>query len=117
MNIRDITEGPKWDAFKSGAAPGMKSAIGNLKTVANPNNVGDKPVSGGPSVGQAAGDAFNKNKPGGGGGDTKPSTAPNNNLEYLKQQSAVLKDKRLTPEEKLQQLDRLIQQQIQQSGG
>ena len=116
MNIRDITEGPKWDAFKSGAAPGMKSAIGNLKTVANPNNVGDKPVSGGPSVGQAAGDAFNKNKPGG-GGDTKPSTAPNNNLEYLKQQSAVLKDKRLTPEEKLQQLDRLIQQQIQQSGG
>jgi hypothetical protein len=121
MNIRDITEGPGWDAvksgFKSGAGPGMKAAIGNLKTVANPNNLGDKPVSGADG---AIGAAWNKHKPGGddsGGGDDKtPSKEPNQNLEYLKQQSAIMKDKKLTPEQKLEKLDQLLQQQIQQGG-
>ena len=120
MNIRDITEGPGWDAFKSSAGPGLSNSFSNLTKMANPTDAGHgKPSSGGPTVAGAAVGAFKKNKPGGddsGGDDKTPSKEPNQNLEYLKLQSAIMKDKKLTPEQKLQKLDQLLQQQIKQGG-
>lgn len=124
MNIRDITEGPNnpWEltkalgrGAKAGAGPGFSNAGSNLKKVFDPSGTAPTPGSGGPTMYGAGKDAWDSEKPG--GGDKTPSKKePNQNLEYLKLQSAIMKDKKLTPEQKLEKLDQLLQQQIQQGG-
>lgn len=127
MNIRDITEGPNnaWQLTKAlgkgaiaGAGPGVSNAGSNLKKVFDPSGTAPTPGSGGPTMYGAAKDAWDSEKPG--GSDKTPSKKdkkePNQNLEYLKLQSAIMKDKKLTPEQKLEKLDQLLQQQIQQGG-
>ena len=116
MNIRDITEGPGWNAFKKGAGQGFDKVSKGLGNTSGKNMA----VPSAPSV-NPVGTAIDGYK-----GKTsktdKDDKEPNQNLDkeghlaYLKLQSGIMQDKKLTPEQKLQKLDQLLQQQIQQGG-
>tara|TARA_B110000285_G_C14908394_1_gene506682 strand:+ start:138 stop:473 length:336 start_codon:yes stop_codon:yes gene_type:complete len=110
MNIRDITEGPGWNAFKQGVGGGADNLMkGVAKSSGKDMSV--MPSQATPSiVGTTVAGWKGKT-----GKDDKDKE-PDQNLAYLKQQSAIMKDKKLTPEQKLQKLDQLLQQQIQQAG-
>tara|TARA_B110000495_G_scaffold197947_1_gene208998 strand:+ start:1450 stop:1785 length:336 start_codon:yes stop_codon:yes gene_type:complete len=110
MNIRDITEGPGWNAFKTGAGQGLDKVSKGLGNTSGKNMT----VPSAPSV-NPVGTAIDGYK-GTPSKTDKDDKAPNQNLEYLKLQSAIMRDKKLTPEQKLQKLDQLLQQQIQQAG-
>lgn len=113
MNIRDITEGPGWNAFKTGVGQGFDKVSKGLGNTSGKNMA----VPSAPRVGTAIDGYKGKTSK-----TDKADKEPNQNLDkeghlaYLKLQSAIMQDKKLTPEQKLQKLDQLLQQQIKQAG-